>query len=297
MPPLRRTGHHAEAETLIDMGGEYGALERGGNDGGRREEALEEGGKNAEIGADLLAESGGAEAEGTASDTGFGAADIAADGSETAAWIFDQGSDNHIGADLRGLLRFHKFAITIVDHADNRWLDAPDKGNQFSDLRNREGGACLISLGALNGDQPCVFADGGADSVIVEGSVGEKIDLAVADAILAERTGGGADADDFFQCIIGASDRGEELIAREKIGRERNGERMGAAGDLGTHERSFGAKAGRIDLFQHLAPHIVIAVSGGGSKASGIDAVFLHGVNDLGLIEFGYAIHLFKALA
>ena len=114
----------------------------------------------------------------------MGAADIAADGGEAAAWILDEGAHDHIGAYVGGLLHFYKFTVAIVYHTDDIGAYGLDKRNQLADLLHREGGTGCVSFGALNGDQLGLGGDGLSDSFPIKGSAGEQINLAVGDAVL-----------------------------------------------------------------------------------------------------------------
>ena len=60
---------------------------------------------------------------------------------------------------------------------------------------------------------------------------------------------------------------------------------MGAAGDLGADQRRLGVEDVRIDLLQAFPAVVVVAVAGGGGEVLGADAVFLHGQEDLGLVD------------
>ena len=112
-------GHDAVAKLFIDVRGENSALECAGDDRRREEEALIERCHQAEVGADFLTQTGRGKAIGAAIHTGFRAADIATDGRETAAGIFNQRTDDHIRADIAGLDGLHKLAVAVIDHADD----------------------------------------------------------------------------------------------------------------------------------------------------------------------------------
>ena len=71
---------------------------------------------------------------------------------------------------------------------------------------------------------------------------------------------------------------------------------MGAAGDLRAHQRGLGVKGVGVDALEIVAAHVVIAIAGGGGKALGADAVFLHRADDLGLIILRHAVDLIEPL-
>ena len=63
----------------------------------------------------------------------FFADDIAADRSKSAARIFDEGTNDHICADLSPLFFFHKSALAVIYHADYIRFDIFDIGDQLTD--------------------------------------------------------------------------------------------------------------------------------------------------------------------
>ena len=50
-----------------------------------------------------------------------------------------------------------------------------------------------------------------------------------------------------------------------------------------------------IDPLKPLAAHVVIAIARGGGKAGRVHPVFLHGADDLALVELGHGVELRKA--
>ena len=78
-------GNAGKAQLFIDVGGKYGALQRAGHHRGGQEQPLVEGGHQTQVGTHLLAQSRGGEPVGTPVHTLLGAADVAADGGQTAA--------------------------------------------------------------------------------------------------------------------------------------------------------------------------------------------------------------------
>ena len=178
--------HAAVAKFFVHTSGEDRSLYRGGGDGGRQEEALEEGLHQSKGGAQLRAQAGGSQAVGALIDALLGAADIAAGGSQAAAGIFDEGTDDHIGADIAGFDDLGELAVAVIHHADDAGLEFLDKADQLADLLDREGGAGGIALGALNGDQLGLFIDRLADIFIVEGAVRQQLGLPVGDAELGQ---------------------------------------------------------------------------------------------------------------
>ena len=51
-----------------------------------------------------------------------------------------------------------------------------------------------------------------------------------------------------------------------------------------------------VDPLQVVPALVVVAVASGGGKVGGVDPVFLHGVEDLGLVVFGGAVNIRKAV-
>ena len=72
-------------------------------------------------------------------------------------------------------------------------------------------GAGGVALGALDGHQLGFFVDGGPDAVVVKAAVRKQVYLAVADAVFPQGAGGGADADDLLQRVIGRARRGSAV--------------------------------------------------------------------------------------
>ena len=120
----------------------------------------------------------------------------------------------------------------------------------------------------------------------VKRAVRQKIDLTVADAVFHQRALGGTDADYFFQRVIRRADGTQQLVARQQIRAQRDGQRMRSAGDLRADKRGLRAEGVRVDLFQLFAAHIVVAVAGRCGKARRVHAVFMHGAQNLRLIIF-----------
>ena len=71
---------------------------------------------------------------------------------------------------------------------------------------------------------------------------------------------------------------------------------MSAAGDLGTDESGFGVEAVCVDLLQCVATIIVVTIAGGCGKVGGVDAVFLHGMENLALVDLRNLVHLAETL-
>ena len=202
VPRFRPVRHDAEAQPLIHIRGKNRALERPGNDVRGKEEALVQTGQQAEIRADLLSEAGGRETVGAALDAFRRAADIAADGGQSAAGVFDQAADDHVRAHVRRLDPLDKFAVAVVDHAQNVRPALLAECDQLPDLRDGERRPCRVALRALDGDELCFGADRGADAVKIERAVRQQVDLPVLHAVFHQRTPGRTDADDLLQRVI-----------------------------------------------------------------------------------------------
>ena len=116
-------------------------------------------------------------------------------------------------------------------------------------------------------------------------------------AVFLERAGARADADDLLERVIWRADGAEQRVAGQKVGAERHGQRVRAAGDLGAHERGLRVEAVGIDALEIVAPGVVVAVARGGGKVRRVDAIFLHRTDDLALVVFRDAVDLVKARA
>ena len=71
---------------------------------------------------------------------------------------------------------------------------------------------------------------------------------------------------------------------------------MGAAGDLGTHQRRLDAEAVGVDTLQRVAALIVVAVAGGEVEMVGGQPVLLHGGDDLHLVGLGDGVNIGEAI-
>ena len=91
-------------------------------------------------------------------------------------------------------------------------LDALDKSNQLADLLHREGGAGLIALGTLDGDQLGLFVDGRPDALVIETAVGQQIHLTVGHSVFHQRTFGRANTNDLFQGVVGFAHGRKQFI-------------------------------------------------------------------------------------
>ena len=67
---------------------------------------------------------------------------------------------------------------------------------------------------------------------------------------------------------------------------------MGAAGDLGPHQGRLGAEAVGIYPLQVVPALVVIAVACGEVEVGGVHPVFLHGGDDLGLVELRHLVNV-----
>ena len=290
-------GYAAEAELLVDVRGEDRALERAGDDGGGEEEALIQARHQAQIRTDLLAQTRGGEAVRAAVYARLRAADVAADGRKAAARILDQGADDHVRAEVTRLNDVHKLAVAIVHHADDVAADALDERDQLADLPDGERRTGCIALGALDGAQLRLRLDLRADALVVDAAVREEIDLVVGHAVLGQGARALADADDLLERVVRAADGGEQLVAGAQVGAQRDGQRVRAAQDARAHERGLGVKAVGIDALERVAADVVVAVAGGAGEAAGIDAVLLHGGDDLRLVVLGDLVNLIETSA
>ena len=71
---------------------------------------------------------------------------------------------------------------------------------------------------------------------------------------------------------------------------------MGAAGDLGPHQRVLCVENSCVNLLQGIPSQIVIAIARGAQKTGLADLIFLHGLKHLQLIIFCSAVYLCKTV-
>ena len=144
---------NGKSERLIEIGGQDRPLEGGRSHSRSHEEALIEGGKNVQRGADLLSQSRGSQPDGRVLHALRSTCNITADRRKAAARVLDQGADDHVRADIGGLLPLHKFAVAVIDHADHVGALFFDHGDRFSDLAYAQCASVLIALGTLDSHQ------------------------------------------------------------------------------------------------------------------------------------------------
>ena len=111
-------------------------------------------------------------------------------------------ADDHVRAHVRRLGPLNKFAVAVVDHAQNVRFALLAERDQLPDLRDGERRPCRVALRALDGDELCFGADCGADAVKIERAVRQQVDLPVLHAVFHQRTLGRTDADDLLQRVI-----------------------------------------------------------------------------------------------
>ena len=235
-------GDDGEAELFIARGDEHRALDRAGDDAGGEEEALIQRRHETKVCADLLPKSRRGEAVGAAVDALLRAADVAADGSKTAAGVLDETADDHIRAEVARLVRLDKFAVAVVDHDDNIRAQLLAEGNGFADGIDGDRRARAVALGALDVDELRLIVQRALDGGEVKAAVFAQVDLRIADAVLLERARAFADADDLLKRVVGLAGDGKQLIARQKVRGKRDGQRVRAAGDLRADERGLGVE-------------------------------------------------------
>ena len=239
----------------------------------------------------------GPRAVGAAVDTFPRAADVAADGGQTAAGVLDERADDHIRADVAGLNGLDKLAVAVVHHAEHVRLALFAKADQLADACDGERRTHGVALAALDRDELCFLIDRGADAVEVEAAVGQQIDLAVGHAVLRQRAGGGADADDLLQRVVGLAYGGEQLVPRQQICAQRDSQRVRAADELRAHEGALGMEGIGVDALERVAAGVIVAVSGGAGEAGGVHAVVLHRQKHLCLVLLGDGVDGVKARA
>ena len=79
--------------------------------------------------------------------------------------------------------------------------------------RYRKGRSGLISLGSLDGYQMGRLINIFTNLIIVKASVRQQVYLALGYTVLCQRPFRRADADDFFQRLIGFAYRGQQLVS------------------------------------------------------------------------------------
>ena len=263
MAALLAVRKHVESQGLIEIRSQDRALEGGRCHGRSHEEALIEGRKHIQRGADFFAKAGGRQPYGRVLDTLVGTGDIAADRRKSAARILDQGADDHICADVGGLLPLYKFAVAVVDHADHVRTLALDRGDGLPNLGDAQCAAVLIALGTLDRHQmDCGIFKRLTDAVKVKCAVGQEVHLLVADAVLGKGSPGGTDSDHFLQRIVGSAGSGKKDLSGAQIAHEGQGQRMGAACDLRAHQCVLGMKVGRVHSLEPVSTDIVVSVPG-----------------------------------
>ena len=81
----------------------------------------------------------------------------------------------------------------------------------------------------------------------VKAAVFAQVDLRIADAVLLERAWAFAKTDDLLKRIVGLAGDGEQLVAGQQVCAQRDGERMGAAGDLRANQCGLGVEGVGVD--------------------------------------------------
>ena len=286
MAAFRGVGDAGEAQLFVDVGGKDRTLQGTGHHGGSQEQTLIEGRHQTQVCADLLPQTGGGQPVSAPLHALLGAADVAADGGQTAAGVFDETAYYHISAHIRRLNALHKFAVAVVHHDLDVRLDLLAEANQLPNLLHGEARAGGVALGALDGDELGALVDLGTDGIVVEGAVGLQVRLGVGNTVLLQRALALPDADDLLQRVIGCAHGGEQFISRQQVGGQGHGQGVGAAGNLRPHQRSLRVEHICIDPFQIVPALVIVAVAGGGGEVGGIYPIPLHGGQDLGLIVF-----------
>ena len=133
------------------------------------------------------------------------------------------------------------------------------------------------------------------DSLQVKPVIRQQIHLPVRNAIFRQTSNRRPDADHFFQRIIRLSGYGKQFITWTQICRQRNGQRMGAAGNLRTDQRRFCMKSLRINLLQRISSQIIVSITAATGKMHVADSAFLHGMEHLQLVVFCIFINFRKA--
>ena len=116
----------------------------------RQEHALVEGLVAVHIRADFRPDGRRGQAAGDALDEGALADDVPARGGDAAAGIFDQRPDGDVGAVLRRLRLFDKFAVTVVDEDAARKSALTHEGAGGGDLFLAERVSPFVAARALN---------------------------------------------------------------------------------------------------------------------------------------------------
>ena len=263
--------------------------------GRRQEKSLIEGTHNIQACTYFLTQTRSSQTISAAVDTCFFTANISANGSQTAAGIFDQRTNDHICAYIGRFSCFNEFAVAVVYHTNYIRFYTFYKSDQFADSFHRKCGTHFIAFGTLDSYQFCFFVDGFADIFVVKRAIFQQIYFSIGNAKFCQRTRGFPQTNDFFQCVIRSSYRRKQFISGQQVCRKGNCQRMGTACDLRTNQCCFCMECGSIHFFQHFTALIVIAITSGTSKAFCTNTMFLHSCQYLCLIIFCYYINGFKA--
>src|SRR5699024_11190598 len=106
-------GNDRISQLLINVCSEHSSFQSSAYNRRCKKESLIEGLHDSERSANLFSKSGRSQAVRTVLDQILPSGNIAADRSQAAAWIFDQGADDHVCSYITRLDRFHKFPITV----------------------------------------------------------------------------------------------------------------------------------------------------------------------------------------
>ena len=139
----------------------------------------------------------------------------------------------------------------------------------------------------------------GRNARIVRGEILFQRYFVILDAVFPKRTAalaGLPDANDPFQRIVGAAGGGQQGVPGAEQSKQRHRQRMGAAHELGTHQRRLGAHAAAEYLLQLVAAVIPDAVAGGAEKVLGGHAAVGEGPQHFQLVIVPDALHMGKLL-
>ena len=156
----------------------------------------------------LLSQAGSSQPHRCSFNTFFCAGNIASDGSQSSAGVFNERSHHHIGSVVAGLFRTDKFAVTVIYHANQVFFTAFDKANQFSNFLWAKALSVAIALGTLNFHQSGFIGNRIFNALIIKGAIRKQSYLFVAHTKFFQGAKGVSDSDNLIQGIVGLSYRG-----------------------------------------------------------------------------------------
>ena len=289
---LHDGGRGLKAQLFQAGADEQAPFQRLADDVRRQKHALVEGLVAVHIRADFRPDGRRGQAAGDALDEGALADDVPARGGDAAAGIFDQRPDGDVGAALRRLRLFDKFAVTVVDEDAAFKAAFPHEGAGGGDLFLAERVSPFIAARALNEhDLDGRVRKPRTDAVIVELPF-RQIAFFEGNAVVGQR----ADAlagDHLVQGVVRVTGDGKESVARTQEAEQPHGEGVRTRKDVGRNDAGFRAEDVGKQGAEGIPALVAVAVAAGGREVAQGDAVVLEGLQYLFLIMIG---DLFQAV-